>query len=252
MNINKKKLKVTAFTLAEILIAIAIVAALCLVLISVLLRIPPSTNKMMFKKSYYALNEAVNEVINSDADYPAEQILTFTDGDHQRGFNFTNATSNGSTNKFCYLLTHAFRTENAVCPSASTGATSGSFTTSDGISYQIYIPVADSFNISNITNLTTVANTSSYAFPINSDLYTTKILIDVNGIDKAPNCTLDTVGNTYGFNYSASCKDPDRFIIGVRYDGNLQAGCSTTPTCAAVTDQNAISILSNIKNYAKN
>jgi len=248
--INHKTKRINAFTLAEVLITIGLLGVIAMLLIPTLMNIPPSKNKIMFKKVYYSLNEALNEMVNSDVNYPAEETITLAiDGnEYQRDFNYTTGTTNGASNKFCYFLTQIYATINTVkCPTTSDGPAYGTFTTIDGVYMSVFNPVADTANAS-ITSATQ-ANTAAYEFPIDSNLYTTKILVDVNN-DKLPNCTLDTQGNNYTFalggtttlNYDVKCTDPDRFVIGVRYDGVLQIGQN---------DPNAVDIISKTSNFSK-
>ena len=262
----KKRLKIlSGFTLTELLVAIGVIGLLFAFLIPALFNRAPSNNKMMFKKAYHILNEAINDIVNNDENYPAEQTLTFGGNEYQRGFNYTKATTN-TTNKFCSFLSGALNTDGTV--SCMTTAQSGvgnmtTFRTRDGIYWTVYVPVSDSTNNTNISSTIIAASTTSYQFPVAASLYTTKVLVDVNGA-KGPNCTRDskgnlftsyTLGGTTNFNYIETCNDPDRFVMGVRYDGRLQVGCSAgmsiNEACSTITDQNAIDILSELKELQK-
>lgn len=241
------------FTLAETIITLLIIGVVAAITIPALIKSMPSNNKVMFKKAYNTLSQGVNNLINDDVNYPSTQTGALWDSGTSSysgatvslGFNFDNGANYGDIGKgylkFCDLLSNQLNTVGTVNCDNPVGTGWGSFTTSDGVLWQIYegwsssttAPANDDFPLSN----------TDYA-------YQSKALIDVNG-SKGPNCTLDT-SNTYSkFNYSANCKDPDQFIIGIRYDGKLQVGCSTLPICSTITDQNAINILLNPTNNTK-
>lgn len=239
---NKIKSKLSicnAFTLSEVMIAMVMVGILVALVTPTITNLTPDSNKIMIKKAYSTLENAISEMAADETNYPSDQ--TGTDSDSatvMRVFNYTTATTNGTTNKFCYFLADKLNIlGSATCPLASASATTTNFaTTSDGVIWYIYLNNSD-------------AN-YNFQFPLNPNYYYTKILIDVNGT-KTPNCTADINGNTYSFNYLASCTNPDRFIVGIRYDGKLQIGCSTLPSCATITDQKVIDILSDPTNNTK-
>lgn len=228
---QNKQLIHKGFTLAEILLTLFIVGVLAAVLIPTITQLAPNNNKAMFKKAYNVIGKAVENMINDESSYPSSAVGTTSDGTNvavPSGFYVATASS-----KFCNVLSDNLNTVGAV---SCTDPKKGTFSTSDGILWTIY----------------------STTFPLSATSYTTKILLDVNGV-KGPNCTQDTMGDTDAvvgstnhltFRTAANgCISPDRFIIGVRYDGKLQVGCSTNPCDgSANTDQNAINILSDPTN----
>lgn len=242
------------FTLSEVLMAIFVLGLLAAVLVPTLTKSAPDRNKIMFKKAYFSLERAVSLMINDNANYPVSKTITLADGvTYQKGFNYTAATTNGTANKFCYFLSQTLNTVGQVTCRESTDAEMTqllNFRTSDGIAWGLYFASPETGNSSE-----TSANANDRTvvqFPIGADLYDTKVLIDVNGA-KEPNCSLDINASTYtpyppdstnseSFNYQATCKKPDRFIISVRYDGKLRVGMSNHDN-ANITDQNAIDIL---------
>lgn len=236
------------FTLSEVMVTMGILGVLSAILIPVIMHTAPDANKVMFKKSYYTLERTVNLLINDDINYPAEQTVTSGSIDYPRGFNYLVETVNNGQAKFCYLVADTLNTVDAVtCSSRTSSGLVGSFKTSDGISWSVYVPYSDSATVSAPS---ASQFTNAVQFPVNSSLFSTKIILDVNG-DKKPNCTLDTVGQPgspgyivdYGLNYDENCKNPDQFVIGVRYDGKLQVGKSIVGA-TTTTDSNAIRILS--------
>lgn len=273
----KKLFKHKGFTLSEVMVTLGVLGVIGAIIIPAITKVSPDANKVMFKKAYSSLERAVSNMINDDTLYDSSPTWTYgattyncvdnTGATVSCGFHDVLTTANAlyTNNKFCYLLSQQLNTVGtAFCPTNATATSYGYFGTSDGVYWNVYNHVADSTTASNATPSSTATE-----FPLNSTFYTTKILMDVNGT-KGPNCTLDTNGNAYtafyngtaagSFNYSATCRDPDRFIIGVRYDGRLVAGMSggtpAAPTAVTgvagdITDQNAITLLSTPSNNIK-
>jgi hypothetical protein len=120
----------------------------------------------------------------------------------------------------------------------------------------VYIPYSDT-----TTNGETTANDSSSTtvqFPITLAEYTTKIIVDVDGPTQGTNCSADTgfvapfipiagspspayrICNNTGADAATNpCKfKPDTFVVGVRFDGKVQAGCTSAAgtACTTATD----------------
>lgn len=229
----KSPMKKPGFTLAEIMVAIGVLGVLSAMLIPTIAKIAPDKNKVMFKKAYYTLERAADNMINDDNNYPSNAIDTLANV--IRGFNYTTATTNTS-NKFCYFLSDELNTVGTVSCPATNATGTGTFTTTDGIKWTVYIPISDATTTGN-ANL--AANqTASSQFPLNSTLYTTLITVDVNPASNSSNCSEDALSNPTVSACSAGTS-PDTFRINIRYDGKLQI-----PT----TDTNATNILSNPTN----
>lgn len=219
------------FTLAEFMVVLGILGILAAFLVPAIFQTAPDNNKVMFKKAYYTLEQAISKMINDDNSYSSVT----------RGFNYTNATTlSGTTNKFCYYLADELNiVEAATCPANNASpVTNGYFTTTDGVAWTIFYPTNG--------NDTTGYDTQ---FPMSlvpaTTLYATKIIVDVNGISKGTNCSTDSAAASYKFGagegtaltlcpVTTDCSSkPDRFIIGVRYDGKLQIGSdNSTDACA--------------------
>lgn len=208
------------FTLAEVMVVLGILGVLAAILIPAVFQTAPNNNKVMFKKAYYTLEQVVSKMINDDTSYPSVTNAS----NIERGFNYTDVKSNNTTNKFCYYLTNELNTVGTVTCPINPDYTNGTFTTTDGVSWSVYFPAADA--------------AYDTQFPMSSPYYATKIIVDVNG-SKNPNCTADTGGSAAPYSLTlcpvtTDCSSkPDKFIIGVRYDGKLQIGSNTnTDVCA--------------------
>lgn len=233
------------FTLAEVMVVLGILGILAALLIPAIMQTAPDNNRIMFKKSYSVLEEAINQMINDNDDYPDMRNTALS---LSRGFNYVDTTLGSGLNKFCYVLSQKLNTVDTVSCPAVGGTGNGTFTTTDGVSWTVYIPVSDTITISHGNSLD--ANTNVVQFPLSPTLYTTKIIFDVNGSSKTPNCSADS---SFAAPYIpspaySSCissdtvndpcqKKPDTFIIGIRYDGKLQIGAgagsgSGTDACA--------------------
>lgn len=183
------KNKITAFSLGEVLVTLAIVGVIAALILPTIKQMQPDRQKMLFKKAYTNVERVVTEIINDDYLYP--EATGYVGLDNTTSVTL-NDTSYGGSNKFCKLFALKLNNINSDdddinCPyGALSDGSAGtpSFTTNDGIEF--YIP-----------NTTFATDTT--------------ISVDVNG-EKAPNCK-----------YSASsCSTPDRFEIIVSADGGIE------------------------------
>lgn len=196
-----------AFTLSEVIVTMGILGILAAMLIPSVVKIKPDAKKIMFKKAYATLERSISEMLGDSATYSSVDTIT-------PGFLNTDTTgitdtifTNNPANKFCYVFAQKMSTlgvvDGTACP---VGGPSGTFTTTDGIKWTIPIPQG-------------FTNTGNYV----------NIMIDVNGA-KGPNC--GDPSNSSGYTACTGSNTPDRFYVGVRYDGKIQ-----------VVDTNAMPIL---------
>lgn len=189
------------FTLAEVMITIAVLGVLAAILIPAVMNTSPDQSKVMFKKSYYTLEKTVQAMINDDTYYPAEQIDAGTG--KSLGFNYATISAGmnvpAGNNKFCYLFSQSVNTIGTVnCTALSSGTGTFSFQTADGIMW--YFTKWD------------------FPFDVNED-NDSLVVVDVNG-SRVPNCGASVTGGA-----DVACpsgKTQDRFKIGIRYDGKIR------------------------------
>lgn len=211
------------FTLAEVMVTLGLLGVLAAVLVPAVTKVTPNSSKVMFKKTYYTLEKVIGSMINDEANYPSSQVDPLAA--LPQGFNYTNPTTNGTANKFCYFLGQNLNTlAPATCPLVSDTPGLGTFTTTDGATWAVYLPISDQTTTANY-NLAANQNAASQ-FPLAANLYTTVITVDVNG-SKAPNCGHDAFSTTYLPTAVSACSGanlgkPDTFQIGIRYDGKLR------------------------------
>lgn len=185
--------KITAFTLGEVLIVIALVGVLASLLLPTLSNMQPDRRKLMFKKAYTTVDQIVTELVNDETFYP-EALGKVGLDNTTTALNITATGLNGMTaqTKFCRLFAYKVNTldeSSVTCPAtlnnnqASGVGSTPSFTTTEGIEY--YIP--------------------------NSDFSTSmRLYVDVNGAEP-PNCVFN----------ASTCSSPDRFSILIAGDGGL-------------------------------
>ena len=171
--------KIKAFTLSELMVALAVLGILCAIVLPGVINNNPNQNKMMMKKAYNVFLDVTNDLINDTENYPV--IYGLCPDTREGGYLGFDCTETDS--KFPYLFLKQFqskstlpldedtmksdanytRTGQANCSGA--GASCYFFKSEDGISW--------SFEKSKLTK----------------GSYTDTILIgvDVNG-DKKPNC----------------------------------------------------------------
>lgn len=214
------------FTLSEVLISLTIMGVIGAILIPSVTSMVPDKNKVMLKKSYAVLEQAIHTLINDDLNYPYAQTYTMSSVLYHRGFNYVDPTTNGSTNKFCYLLSDSLNTVGAVtCPDTNTkplmsnNSSNNSFTTSDGVLWRISVTAF--FGMDSVDK--TMPDNATIQFPLNGG-YNTRIILDTNGL-AGPNCSNDTnANNYYGIPTCSATQSADTFIFGIRYDGGIQIG----------------------------
>lgn len=235
------------FTLAEVLVTVGLIGLIAAITIPALINSTPDKNKFMFKKAYYSLNKAINAMVTDETDYPTD--LWDNLADLPRGFNYTDQTTNSVTissvttvyNKFCYLLMKNLNTtgSNGCIKASDTGIST--FTTSDGMTWNIYTPMSDT-SASALVN-TGANKTTGGPFPLNASSYDTLITIDVNGPktgnNNGPDCSYTALSNP-SVNACGANVTPDIFRIGVRYDGRLQINPNDTFAINAMSDQTKI------------
>lgn len=150
----KITLKRYGFTLAEMMVCLAVLSIIATMLIPAIMQVKPAKNKILFKKAYYLAERIVTELVN-DEDMYATKL-------GKEGFDeiepaAIDSSISGNT-KFCKLFATKVNTVDDV---PNCVANQIAFISSDGIEW-----------IMPITDFTADA----------------KIKVDVNGSDKKPNC----------------------------------------------------------------
>ena len=166
---NKKK----GFTLAETLVALAIIGVVVGIMLPVVNNSRPNQEMVMLKKAYYLAGKSISEIVNDEVLYPEtdnDSGLANTERVIYRGAPYQGPT------KFCGLLAAKM---NTTC-------NNNSFTTSDGMTW-------------------TVTNGSfGNLVPIGAPIGTATIRVNVNPsdaecLDTVQNCTKP---NTFEFRVS--------------------------------------------------
>lgn len=114
------------FTLAETLVALAIIGVIAGIMVPAVQSIRPNKEMVMFKKAYYLAGKNISEIVNDESLYPeTDEPATFglanTENVQFRGNRY------GGNTKFCGLLAAKF---NTTC-------NNGSFTTADGMVWTV-------------------------------------------------------------------------------------------------------------------
>lgn len=159
MKIHTKKL---GFTMAEMMVCLAVLSIIATMLIPAVMKVKPAKNKIMFKKAYYLTERIVTELVN-DEDCYATKI-------DKEGFDeigaATSDTSISGNTKFCKLFAQKV---NTVSDTPNCVANQIAFITSDGVEWTM--PISD----------------------FNTDA---KIKVDINGTAKKPNCMYNKTNPT--------------------------------------------------------
>ena len=222
--------KFLAFTLTELMIALAVLGILCAIVLPAITNNSPNQNKMMMKKSYYTFGEVIQDLINNPDYYPmTDGYCTDKSSSGYIGFDCGNAE------KLPYLFAKELNlSERMTLSQASFAGTSSPYkkTTCYG--------AGKSALATNCYVLTT-SDGISWAFPDNSFVKNAPtdyidIGIDVNG-DKKPNCYQ---GSTTG-TCKGKTKNFDQYRIRLYTDGVFEIKSTDTWAKSAININSAIS-----------
>ena len=207
----KTKFLKSAFTLAEVLVCLAVLSVLATILIPTLGQFKPNKTKTMFKKTYQVAERIIYEMVNDNELYPdVDGIYGFDNVAKIKydGVEYGSDTTNSDAAKCKFTKLFALKL-NTLSTDPSCGnytwtngsVASGSFVTTDGVVWAL--------------------PKSNFTAGSSDGVAWKKIMIDVNG-SKAPN-TMDLEGD------SDKCtNDVDRFTLYVRSDGliSVKGACA--------------------------
>lgn len=211
-----------AFTLTELMIALAVIGVLVAVVTPAIMRTRPNKNKMMIKKSYYEAEKIVSSLINDETlyidgrDACNSQTASSTRGGCNWGFDdYNSVVYDGETyangTKFPGLF-------GAKLNYRTADTTSWIYTTSDGV----------------IWYLGGTAN--QWAHPTTSkpsDITNGSIIIDVNGAD-GPNCRQNGK-NQANADCTGSAADFDQYQIDISVTGKMTINSADSRAADFVT-----------------
>ena len=128
--------KLSAVTLGEILISMAIIGALVLILMPILRSVKPDENEAMHKKTTFVVERVVNELSSDDYLYP-------NNGEYSSLSNTDSVTYNGVTHggltKFCTLFASRINKKPGTEVNCTMGAVS--VTSVEGVDW--YLPISN-------------------------------------------------------------------------------------------------------------
>jgi len=205
-------MKNKAFTLTELLIALAVIGILIAILLPVIFNIMPDQNALMAKRAYHAIQTVTSSLINDEACYPDKTQASeeearegFDDGYGYADcvlwggrYNEDYIDNEDANSKFLTLFTNKLDLVNSDDDNNLVnldGKTEYAFTTKDKI-----IWTAQNMDLEHSNSSPSI-----------------ELMIDVNGPDK-PNCKSPT--DTDGTNCNNK-KDFDRFTVKISADGKI-------------------------------
>lgn len=209
-----------AFTLTELMIALAVIGVLVAVVTPAIMRTRPNKNKMMIKKSYYEAEKIVSSMINDETlyidgrDACNSQAANSARGGCNWGFDdYNSVVYDGETyangTKFPGLFGAKLNFRNA-------DTTSWIYTTSDGVIWYLGGTVSQ-------WDHTTTSKPS--------DITNGSIIIDVNGAD-GPNCRQNG-RNQVNEVCTGSTADFDQYKIDISVTGKMTIDADITNSRAA-------------------
>lgn len=211
-----------AFTLTELMIALAVIGVLVAVVTPAIMRTRPNKNKMMIKKSYYEAEKIVSSMINDETlyidgrDACNSQTASSTRGGCNWGFDdYNSVVYDGETyangTKFPGLF-------GAKLNYRTADTTSWIYTTSDGVIWYLGGTVSQWSH----------TNTSKP-----SDITNGSIIIDVNGAD-GPNCRQNGK-NQVNTDCTGSAADFDQYQIDISVTGKMTINSADSRAADFVT-----------------
>lgn len=194
-------MKKLGFTLAEIVVTLAVVGTVAALTLPMLKDAVPNEEMLMFKKAYYLTERIVSDLVNDEDLYPerggdnADYYLSNVKKVKYKGHEYgddDSTTSTSAKSKFCKLFVEKLnRASDVNCTASASFDGTPTVVSSDGMIWKL--------------PMTTFSNNPP----------TAQIYVDVNG-SKGPNCQYNSV-------YTNRCPKPDRFIIAVSADGKIRA-----------------------------
>lgn len=211
-----------AFTLTELMIALAVIGVLVAVVTPAIMRTRPNKNKMMIKKSYYEAEKIVSSLINDETlyidgrDACNSQTASSTRGGCNWGFDdYNSVVYDGETyangTKFPGLF-------GAKLNYRTADTTSWIYTTSDGVIWYL----------GGTANQWDHTDTSKP-----SDITNGSIIIDVNGAD-GPNCRQNGK-NQANTDCTGSAADFDQYQIDISVTGKMTINSADSRAADFVT-----------------
>ena len=201
--------KSNAFTLSELLVALAVLGIVCAIVLPTLLNNNPNHNKMMMKKAYNVFTDITQELINDSGHYPVIFGLCPDDGnDGYIGFDCASSDA-----KFPYLFyknlsSSAMPLANENAMKTNTAYSRSGLTDCNGAASSCYFIESED------------GITCAFAKKkLTKGSYTDTLMIgiDING-DKKPNC--------YEGSTAENCKKRtanfDQFRIKLSADGTIK------------------------------
>jgi len=196
-----------AFTLAEVLVTMAILGVLIGLTTRALNDVRPNQEMIMYKKAYYTTSRIVSELVNDDDLYPENMDDLVHDG--LANTTIEAQTGNGEAiykgqrysgpGKFCRLFAAKLNINLNACNARTNINNGGNFTTPDGMVWSM------------------PASAGAFTGADNREY----IVVDING-SRGDNCTLDNVENL-GTTRCNNRQIPDQFIISVGKYGEVAA-----------------------------
>lgn len=122
------KKKNYAFTLAEILITLAVIGVLTAILMPVAINSAPNENVMKFKKGHADLMKVVGELVNSDKYYSNGNLAIRANG------NYITGNNDGDVTYFCESFADVITTKSINCNTVKVTAATRDTSTGNDIS----------------------------------------------------------------------------------------------------------------------
>ncbi len=229
---NCKALQKKGFTLAELMIVLAVLAVIAAVLMPTVFNSMPDENKLKFKKGYYTLKRTIDQMVNSDAYDSTEGNFGPKEGYYIGSHPYATTNDNDGSKKFCIEFANTLNNVEEQCTNFAntlqTGITIQNF--DDATSAATSTAIDAKCAASSLTTAVNVKTQDDVYWWLPLDNFAEQVSDGASPSSNGKAATIDGYSNIPAY-YAVVCMDVDGpngaeapFGFGIRRDGKVIAG----------------------------
>ena len=215
--------RLKAFTLTELMVALAVIGVIVAVVTPTIMRTRPNKNKMMIKKSFYTAQQMINTLINDSTLYPDRTEESYWGFDDTDKVTYEGMEYDGNT-KFLELFKAKLNVKSVD------SANNSIFYSTDGVMWNLGGTVGAWTKQDKVGTFDDQTDASGIG----------KILVDVNG-DEKPNCRENSFEDVArSVSCTGSADDFDRYVIEILVNGKMRINPEDTKAIEYATINTSI------------